>query len=463
MSNTILAIDIGSMAIKAVIAEIDEFNEIKVLGHGIAKSQGVKKGVITNIDLASKSIRKAVNDARRIAGNNISSAVVSISSAYTKSTNSIGIVNIPQKDITIKEINRVMETALYNADIPKEYDVIHVLPYNFKVDDQTNIEDPYNMNATRMEVETHIIIAQKSSLSNLKKAIVSAGLEIESIVLDSYASSIATLSEDEKTLGVTIIDMGGQTSTLSVFQGNTLRYNSFLPVGSNHITNDISIALHTPLDVAEKVKRNFGDLIEVSDDILELPIIGDTENKNSIPLKIVQKVIVDRVEESLLILAKFLDKSRMRDKIGAGVVLTGGMTRLKHMREFAQSIFPGLSVRIGLPHQLKGLFDELKGPESSTVIGLLLYKAGKHTQYEIDNKKRLLHQKEENSEGLRNIRLDNPGNTGSSTPTYEEEVLYTPKKESSSESNFVFTDLSGVESVKGDFLTKVKNWIKQLF
>jgi len=463
VSNTILAIDIGSMTIKAVIAEIDEFNEIKILGHGVAKSQGVKKGVITNIDLASKSIRKAVNDARRIAGNNISSAVVSISSAYAKSTNSIGIVNIPQKDITIKEINRVMETALYNADIPKEYDVLHVLPYNFKVDDQTNIEDPYNMNATRMEVETHIIIAQKSSLSNLKKAIVSAGLEIESIVLDSYASAIATLSEDEKTLGVTVVDMGGQTSSLSVFQGHTLRYNSFLPVGSNHITNDISIALHTPLDVAEKVKNGYGDLIEVTDDILELPIIGDTENKNSIPLKVVQNVIVARVEESLLILAKYLDKSGMRDKIGAGIVLTGGMTKLKNMREFAQSIFPGLSVRIGLPHQLKGLFDELKGPESSTVIGLLLYKSGKNTQYEIDNKKRLLHQKEENTDGLRNIKLDkattsNPANSGGYEYKTDEQTT-----NSSNDSGFVFTDLGGVEVEKGDFIGKVKNWIKQLF
>ena len=461
MSNTILAIDIGSMAIKAVIAEIDEFNEIKVLGHGVSKSQGVKKGVITNIDLASKSIRKAVNDARRIAGNNISSAVVSISSAYAKSTNSIGIVNIPQKDITIKEINRVMETALYNADIPKEYDVLHVLPYNFKVDDQTNIEDPYNMNATRMEVETHIIIAQKSSLSNLKKAIVSAGLEIESIVLDSYASAIATLSEDEKTLGVAVVDMGGQTSSLSVFQGHTLRYNSFLPVGSNHITNDISIALHTPLDVAEKVKNSYGDLIEVTDDVLELPIIGDTENKNSIPLKVVQNVIVARVEESLLILAKFLDKSGMRDKIGAGIVLTGGMTKLKNIREFAQSIFPGLSVRIGLPHHLKGLFDELKGPENSTVIGLLLYKSGKNTQYEIDNKKRLLHQKEENTDGLRNIKLDKTTtSTHSSGSEYKPEE---PSTKSGGDGGFVFTDLDGVEVEKGDFIGKVKNWIKQLF
>jgi len=457
MSNTILAIDIGSMDIKAVIAEIDEFGEIKVLGHGVTRSQGVKKGIITNIDLASKSIRQAVSDARRIAGNNISHAIVSISSAYTKSTNSIGIVNIPQKDITVKEINRVMETALYNADIPKDYEVLHVLPYNFKVDEQSNIEDPYSMNATRMEVETHIIIAQKSSLSNLKKAIVSAGLEVESIVLDSYASSIATLSNDEMLLGVAVIDMGGQTSSLTVFKGNSIRYNSFLPVGSNHITNDISIALHTPLNIAESVKKNHGDLIEVSEDILELPIIGDEQNTNAVPLKVVHNVIVARVEESLLILSKQLDKSGLKKKIGAGIVLTGGMTKLKHLREFAQSIFPGIAVRIGLPVPLKGLSDDLKGAESSTVVGLLLYKAGKHTQYEIDNKKRLLHQKEE-QDSLGDIRLG--GSTVGSTEEGEYKVV---ERDTSSKESIVFTDLAGFDEDKSDFVSKIKNWIKQLF
>jgi cell division protein FtsA len=454
LSKTILAIDIGSITTKAVIAEIDEFGDIKVLGHGIEKSQGVKKGIITNIDLASKSIRKAVSDARRIAGNNIHSAVISISSAYTKSLNSIGIVNIPQKDITIKEINRVMETALYNADIPKDYDVLHVLPYNFKVDDQTNIEDPFNMNASRMEVEAHIIVAQKSSLSNLKKAIVSAGLEIESIVLDSYASAIATMSEDERKLGVAVLDLGGQTSSITILRGNSIRYNNFVPAGSDHITNDISIALHTPLEVAEKVKKEYGDLIEVSEDEIELPIIGDNTNTNIIPLKVVHDVMVARVEELLFILAKYLDKSELRDRIGSGIILTGGLTKLRHIREFAQSIFPGVSVRVANPTVLKGLFDELKDPSNSTVIGLLLYKSGMNTQYEIDNNKQLLHNKEE-QEGLNNLKLHANQNT-------------TPDNEGSSheiggDDEILFKPLPGLNENETSFIAKIKNWIKQLF
>jgi len=458
LSKTILAIDIGSITTKAVIAEIDEFNDIKVLGHGFEKSQGVKKGIITNIDLASKTIRKAVSDARRIAGNNIHSAVVSISSAYTKSLNSIGIVNIPQKDITIKEINRVMETALYNADIPKDYDVLHVLPYNFKVDDQNNIEDPFNMNANRMEVEAHIIVAQKSSLSNLKKAIVSAGLEIESIVLDSYASAIATMTEDERKLGVAVLDLGGQTSSITILRGNSIRYNNFLPVGSDHITNDISIALHTPLSIAEKVKIQYGDLIEVSDDELELPIIGDSNNTNIIPLKVVHDVMVARVEELLFILSKYLDKSDLRDRIGSGIILTGGLTKLKHLREFAQSIFPGVSVRIGEPTVLKGLFDELKDPSNSTVIGLLLYKSGLNTQYEIDNNKKLLHNKEE-QEGLANLKLNAPQN---STPNEEfQEIGVIHNKPA--DNGIIFDNLPRIEEEKSNLVNRIKNWVKQLF
>jgi len=458
LSKTILAIDIGSITTKAVIAEIDEFSDIKVLGHGFEKSQGVKKGIITNIDLASKSIRKAVSDARRIAGNNIHSAVVSISSAYTKSLNSIGIVNIPQKDITIKEINRVMETALYNADIPKDYDVLHVLPYNFKVDDQSNIEDPFNMNASRMEVEAHIIVAQKSSLSNLKKAIVSAGLDIESIVLDSYASSIATMTEDERKLGVAVLDLGGQTSSITILKGNSVRYNNFLPVGSDHITNDISIALHTPLSVAEKVKIQYGDLIEVSEDELELPIIGDNNNTNIIPLKIVHDVMVARVEELLFVLSKYLDRSDLRDRIGSGIILTGGLTKLKHLREFAQSIFPGVSVRIAKPTVLKGLFDELKDPSNSTVIGLLLYKSGMNTQYEIDNNKRLLHNKEE-QEGLGNLKLNTQQNSTPIEETNSVETTHTRPKNG----GIVFGELGPIAEDNSSLTKKVKNWLKQLF
>jgi len=463
LSDTILAIDIGSTKICAIIAEINETG-VTIQGHGISKSQGVKKGAITNIELASKSIKKALNDAKRIAGSNITSATVSISNAYAKSLNSTGIVNIPHKDISIKEINRVMQTALYNANVPTEYDVIHVLPYNFRVDDQDFIEDPFGMNASRMEVDVNIIMTQKSNLSNLKKAVRSAGVEIEGIVLSGYASAIATMDADEKELGVAVIDLGGQTSNLVIHTGNSIRYNDFLGVGSNHITNDLSMALHTPLQIAENVKVRHGSLIESSNEIIELPIIGDEETRNGVSLEVVHSVIFSRVEEALMILAKSLEKSALKEQIGAGIILTGGMTKLKGMRELAQAIFTGMPVRVGYPDNVNGLFDELKDPAYSTVVGLLLYKAGDHTQYEIDFEQKLLHTKAIYEDDLGDIKLgqkrkepEEPRAPKAQSENKEH------KKEEKEEAIISFDDLPEMDHENKNPFKKIASWARQLF
>lgn len=479
MNETILAIDIGSTKICAIIAEV-EGDRIQIIGHGIGRSQGVKKGVITNIELASKSIKKAINDAKRISGSSISTATISISNAYAKSLNSTGIVNIPHKDISIKEIERVIHTAQYNANVPNEYDVVHVLPYNFKVDEQDFIEDPYGMNASRMEVDVNIIMTQKSSLSNLKKAVRSAGVDIDGIVLCGYASAIATMGDDEKELGVAVIDMGGQTSNLIIHSGNSIRYNDFLSVGSNHITNDLSMALHTPLQIAENVKKRHGNLLNSSTDVIELPVIGDEENRNEVSLEIVHSVILARVEEALMILAKSLDKSLLREQIGSGIILTGGMTKLKGTRELAQAIFDGMPVRIAQPEDkdIGGLFDELKDPAFSAVIGLLLYRAGKHTEYEININNKLLHSKHSHTESLSDIRLDNAGKM--SQPESEEktdlknielsETIKAAKekrkeemKHKEEEESFIFEDLPHDPSESGNPIKKFANWARQLF
>jgi cell division protein FtsA len=463
LSDTILAIDIGSTKICAIIAEIKD-SEVTIQGHGISKSQGVKKGAITNIELASKSIKKAISDAKRIAGSNISSATVSISNAYAKSLNSTGIVNIPHKDISIKEINRVMQTALYNANVPTEYDVIHVLPYNFRVDDQDFIEDPFGMNASRMEVDVNIIMTQKSNLSNLKKAVRSAGVEIDGIVLSGYASAIATMDEDEKELGVAVIDMGGQTSNLVIHTGNSIRYNDFLGVGSNHITNDLSMALHTPLQIAENVKVRHGSLIESSNEIIDLPIIGDEESRNGVSLEVVHSVIFSRVEEALMILSKSLEKSALKEQIGAGIILTGGMTKLKGMRELAQAIFTGMPVRVGYPDNVSGLFDELKDPAFSTVVGLLLYKAGDHTQYEINFQQELLHSKAMFEDNLKDIRIGHTANNSEeaqATKSHKEDKQ--DKQEDQEGADISFDDLPDLGHENKNPFKKLASWARQLF
>ncbi len=463
MSNTVLAIDIGSTKICAIIAETEDSN-VKVLGHGIAKSQGIKKGAITNIELASKAIKAAITDAKRIAGSNITSATVSISNAYAKSLNSTGVVNIPHKDISIKEINRVMQTALYNANVPNEYEVVHVLPYNFRVDDQDLIEDPFGMNASRMEVDVNIIMTQKSNLSNLKKAVRSAGVDIDGIVLSGYASAIATMGQDEKELGAIVIDLGGQTSNLVVHTGNSIKYNDFLGVGSNHITNDLSMALHTPLQIAEGVKIRHGNLLETSNEVIELPIMGDEENRNEVSLEIVHSVIFSRVEEALMILAKSLDKSGLKEQTGAGIILTGGMTKLKGIRELAQSIFPTMPVRIAKPNNVEGLFEELKDPAYSTVIGLLLYKAGKHTQYEINFLQELLHSKALYEESLNDIKISNTINEVEDEKLIKESKQEKQRKGNSDDSeSFSFDDLPDISEENSNPLKKLSNWAKQLF
>ena len=394
MSTTILGIDIGSSKICAIIAEKNG-DDIKVLGAGIAKSQGLKRGLITNIELASKSIKNALNDAKRVAVTQYEKVIVSISGAYTKSINSSGIVNIPNRDIGVKEINRAMQMADHNANIPNQYEKLHILPYNFKVDDQEFIDDPLGMNGARLEVQVYIITTQKSALSNLQKAVKSAGVEIDNIVLGGYASSIAVLNHDEKELGVGVIDLGGATCNLVIHTGNSIRYNSFLGVGSLNITNDLSTALHTPLGAAENIKLNYGSLHGNSSDLIEIPIIGDDGSTHEVSLDIVSNVIYARVEETLMFLAKALEDSGYKDQLGAGIVLTGGMTKLEGIRELTTAIFDNMPVRIAKPKEMDGLFETLRDPGYSTAIGLVLYGAGYFTPYEIDSNKKLRYKDEE--------------------------------------------------------------------
>ena len=394
MSRTVLAIDIGSTKICAITAEISNDNSISITGAGTTKAQGLKKGSITNIELASRSIKTAVEDAKRVSGSAISSAIVSMSGAYTKSLNSNGIVNIQSKEISLEEIKRVMHTSLYNANIPNEYEVLHALPFNFKVDDQDYIEDPLGMNASRLEVETHIITTQKSNLNNLKKAVKGAGIEVENIVLNSYASTIATLNEDERELGAAVIDMGGNTSNIAIYSGNSVRYNEFLGVGSNHVTSDLSMALHTPLNVADKVKLTYGSLLTPSNELIELPIIGDENTTHEVSLEVVHNVIFARVEETLMILAQFIENSGLKDQIGAGIVLTGGFSKMDGIRDLAIATFGSMPVRLAKPIEMDGLFDSLRGPEYSSAVGLIMYSANAYTRYEIDVNKRVRHANE---------------------------------------------------------------------
>lgn len=219
-------------------------------------------------------------------------------------------------------------------------------------------------------------------------------MEVENVVLAGYASSIATLNPDEKELGAVIIDMGGNTCNISIYSGNSLRYNDFLGVGSNHITSDLSMALHTPLNVADNVKLNYGSLLTPSNDLIELPIIGDEHTSHEVSLEVVHNVIFARVEETLMILAQFIEKSRLKDQIGAGIILTGGFSKMEGIRELAVATFGSMPVRLARPLEMNGLFDSLRGAEYSSAIGLMMYLGSPYTAYEIDVNKRVRHTNE---------------------------------------------------------------------
>lgn len=453
MNRTVLAIDIGSTKIAAIIADIDQDNNIQITGAGFSKAQGLKKGSITNIELASKSIKHALNDAKRVAGTELTSAIVSISGAYTKSLNSSGIVNIPNKEISIKEINRVMHTSLYNANIPNEYEVLHTLPFNFKVDDQDFIEDPAGMNASRLEVETHIITTQKSNLNNLRKAVKAAGVEVENIILSGYASAIAVLNEDERELGVALVDMGGSTSNIVIHSGNSVRFNDFLGVGSNHITNDLSMALHTPLEAANTVKITYGSLNDPTNDLIELPIIGDESTTHEVSLDVVHNVIYARVEETLMIIAQSIEKSGLKEHIGAGIVLTGGFTKMEGIRELAVAIFDNVPVRLAKPMELDGLFDSLRDPSYSTAIGLIKYAAGNFAPYEIDVNKQMRHRNEVH-EYTKPIDLSN---------TSEIPVADLPENDEANIKNDLASLPKEKKNDEASIFAKFWNWATQLF
>ena len=400
MSKSILSIDIGSTKICVVIAKQEDNAKPQVMGFGTSKATGIKKGVIRNIEQTSKSIKEALENAKRFAGTISNSATVSLSGAYTKGMPCSGVVNIPTGVIGINDIKRAIHAAQYNANIPSEFEIVHVLPFSFKVDAQDSIEDPLGMDGSRLEASVYTIIAQKSAVNNLKRVIENVGLKIDNLVLSAYASGLAVLTEENKNRGAGIIDLGGSICNLIIHTKSSINYLDYLAVGSENITNDISIALGTPLDAAEITKREFGTLIETeesSKQSIQLPILGDETQTKDVAVYLVQEIIKARVEETLILLAQQIDKSGLRDLMGTGIILTGGMTKIKGIREIALDIFKGLPVRIASPNTKEiALIDDLDNPIYSTAVGLIMYASGEHTKYEIDSNNVLRYQSEIN-------------------------------------------------------------------
>ena len=394
MNKTLLAIDIGSSNVTAVIARNNLDYKINILGTGSYKSDGINKGVISNIEVASKCVKEAVLLAKRNTTEQIDSTVVSISGAYTKGIRSSGSVNIPNGLITENEINQVLQMALYNATIIPEYEVVHVIPIFFKIDDSADVENPLNMNGSRLEVSVFVVTAKKTALTNIQSALKIAGISVNNFVLDSYATAISILDEQQKKFGATVINIGATTTEFICYKGTSVIYNGFIPVGSNHITNDLSVMLHTPPIAAEKIKTEYGNLLKSSEDLankkVRTPRIGDEKNSSEVSLEHVQTIIHARVEEVLTLVRNDLKKSGIHESMGTGIVISGGMSKLEGMKELATLVFDNLPVKISNPINIKNGYMSFEDSKMATIVGLLLYSLEPNRNFELDSNKNLM-------------------------------------------------------------------------
>lgn len=401
MTTRILGIDIGSAATRAVLVEVrDDSSNVELIDIKSSVSNGIKKGSITNIEQAAKSIRQAVDSITNIHGSDIDKYVVSISGSDAGGANSEEVSNLQNieknTEIDVKQIERLVVSAQSKAQISHEYDILHTLPYKFILDDKNDIEDPRGMSASRLRILVKMIIAKKTAVTNLRKSVQRAGYRVDNIVLSGYASAISTLTEDEKSAGAVLIDMGHSTCNIVIYSGNTIIYNDFLPVGSNNITQDLSTYFHMPLNTAEQIKTNYIRLLtSPQSNTINVPDMGDSNASHEVDLESILSAIHARVEDTFLRLKHKLDKSGLMSQVQAGIVLTGGMTQLDNIKEIASSVFSA-PVRLAKPNDtfINNISESQRQYTNSCVLGLALYGAGHFTSYEIDSEQRLKYKDE---------------------------------------------------------------------
>ena len=402
MNNTndiFLTINIGSSVTSAVISKpkYDLDNSIEILGFGVQDSVGVNKGLITNIEDVSRTIKDAILQAKESVTETIGTTVVSISGNYTRGIKATGYVTIPNGLVSETDINQAMQMALSNSIILPDYDVVHVIPLFFKVDDQ-EVENPFNMNGSKLEASVYIVTAKRNALINIKSALRIFGIDDVRFVLDSYAASLAVLDEQQKRIGAVVINLGASTTEFVYHKGNSIIYNGFIPVGSKNITNDLSLMLNTPLRTAEKIKIEYGSLIkdyfgngEVGPSNVGVSQINDEEYFKEFPLGHIQTIIHARVEELLVLVRNELKKNALLDNIGSGIVLTGGMSELGGIKELTKNIFEKIPVTVSapknLPNSFRVSFDE---PHMATVVGLIMFALGMNRGYQLDSSKKLI-------------------------------------------------------------------------
>lgn len=347
--------------------------QIDVVGVGLAPNTGTKHGVVVNIEATTESIRKAKEEAELMSGYITNEVWVSVSGTHIQSFDSKGMVAIKNKEVCTQDVERVIEAAKAIM-VPADRMVLHVIPREYKIDAQDGISDPIGMSGIRLEASVHIVTASQSAISNLVKCIEKAGFKVMGIVLDHLASSKAVLSDDEKNLGVCVVDIGGGSSKIVYFVNGSVAHTAVVPVGGAHFTNDISVGLRTPQFAAEELKKKHGSAVASlvsEDDIVEVEGVGGRKSR-TIPRKELAHIIEARAEECLGMIAGNIRSSGLQPVLGSGIVMTGGTSSLDGIVEMGEFIFD-IPVRRGLPRQVGGLKDVVKGGEFATAIGLLMH------------------------------------------------------------------------------------------
>ncbi len=372
----IVGIDIGTKSVTCIIGEITEDRKIEIIGIGTAESRGLRKGVVVNLEATVDGIKKAQEEAELMAGVEIDSGFIGISGAHIKSFNSRGVIAVSGKnrEISREDVKRVIDQSKA-VSIPPDREIIHIIPQEFVVDEQDGIKDPLGMSGIKLEVNVHIVTGAITSVQNLKTCIARAGIEIEQIVLNQIATSHSILTHDEMELGVGLIDIGGGTTEVAIFERGSLWYTSVIPIGGDNFTNDIAVGLRTPIPDAEKIKKKFGcaaaPLIE-DQETIEVPSVGRGKKARVLSRQLLADIIQPRAEEIFRLVDNDIKRMGYEKSLNSGIVFTGGTALLDGLEEVAESVFD-LPVRRGDPAGIGGLVDRVSTPDYATAVGLILY------------------------------------------------------------------------------------------
>jgi cell division protein FtsA len=371
--NLIVGLDIGTSKVAVIVAEAHPQGEVEVVGIGFHPSHGLKKGVVVNIDSTVQSIQRAVEEAELMAGCQIHSVFTGIAGSHIRSFNSHGIVAIRDKEVSSEDVARVIDAARAVA-IPADQRILHVLPQEFIIDNQEGIRDPIGMSGVRLEAKVHLVSGAVSAAQNIIKCIRRCGLEADDIVLQQLASSYSVLTNDEKELGVCLVDIGGGTTDIAVFIDGAIRHTAVIPIAGDQITNDIAVALRTPTQHAEDIKLRYAcalTQLTSSDESIEVPSVGDRPPRR-LSRQTLAGVVEPRYEELLKLVLQELQRSGYEELLGAGVVLTGGSAKMEGVIDLAEEVFH-TPVRLGMPQHVTGLVDVVRNPVHATGVGLLLF------------------------------------------------------------------------------------------